>query len=221
MRIILASLMLSVLYTGAALAQIYVANGDDDSVSIFFDTTDGSTITVDLDLTPGFLVVSPDGDFVYVVGTTKTTNMVAVIRTSDNTVVDMVDVGGEFPGGIAVTPDGSHLYVSISTSNSVSVIQTSDNKVVDTVGVGKNPLGIAVSVDGAYVFVANFESDNLSVIQTSNNKNIMTVPVGKSPVGVTTNPKTSSFPPTVFVTNSVSNNMSVLAAGPPLWHDFL
>jgi len=215
MRIILAFLIFSVAYSGAALAQVYVANGDDNSVSIFFDTANGSTITVDVDLTPVDIAVSPDGDFVYVIGSSKNTSILAVIRTSDNKVVDMVDVGGEFPGGIAVTPDGSHVYVTIGSSKSVSVIQTSDNKVVATVGVGKDPIGVAVSTDGDYVFVANSGSGDLSVIQTSNNKNIMTVPVGEAPFGVTTNPATTSFPVTVFVTNSASNNMSVLVAKPP------
>jgi len=214
MRIILAFLILSVLYTGTALAQVYVANGDDDSVSIFFDTTDGSTITVDVDLVPDAIAVSPDGDFVYVVGPSKPTGKVAVIRASDNTVVDTVDVG-PFPAGIAVAPDGSHIYVSNSGNGNVSVIQASDNKVVATVGVGNSPIGIAVSTDGDYVYVANIGSANVSVIQTSNNTNIMTVPVGEAPSGVTTNPATTSFIPTVFVTNSGSNNMSVISAKPP------
>ncbi|GJM15656.1 MAG: hypothetical protein DHS20C13_09830 [Thermodesulfobacteriota bacterium] len=210
MRIILAFLILSVSYTGTALAQVYVANNEDETVSILFDTNDGSTITVDLDLSPDSLAVSPDGDFVYVAGG----NRVAVIQTSDNKVVDTVDVGS-FTAGIAVTPDGSHVYVSNSGNNNVSVIQTSDNTVVDTVDVGKSPGGIAVSVNGDYVFVANADSDNISVIQTSDNKNIMTVPVGKIPFGVTTNAATSSFLPTVFVTNSGSNNMVTLIAEPP------
>ncbi len=45
----------------------------------------------------------------------------SVINTSTNTVVNTVPVGTR-PQGIAVSPDGSHVYVANSGSNTVSVI---------------------------------------------------------------------------------------------------
>jgi DNA-binding beta-propeller fold protein YncE len=44
-----------------------------------------------------------------------------VIRTADNTVVDVIQVGAD-PAGLAILPDGNSVYVANSNSNSVSVV---------------------------------------------------------------------------------------------------
>ena len=107
MRVILAFLILSVLYTGAALAQIYVANSVSGTVSVISDIP---TVTVDIGTGgaggPFGVAATPDGAFVYVANSFGT---VSVIQTSDNTVVDTVAVvsnaDNPFLNGIAVTPD--------------------------------------------------------------------------------------------------------------------
>ncbi len=89
--------------------------------------------------------MTPDGDFVYVANLLS--NNVSVIQTSDNTVVDTVDVGDD-PIGVAVTPDGDFVYVANQFSNNVSVIRTSDNTVVDTVAVGDSPFSLGLFITG-------------------------------------------------------------------------
>ena len=93
------------------------------------------------------------------------------------------------PCGVAVTPDGSHVYVANYGDDTVSVIQTSDNTVIETISVGPSPYGMAVTPDGRYVYVGN-GNDN-TVIQTSNNSVIDTisvVPVGHRVDGVAVTP---------------------------------
>ena len=64
-----------------------------------------------------------------------------MIATATNTVVATVPVGPG-PSGVAVTPDGKHVYVTnVCNSNTVSVIATASNTVVATVPVGINPHG--------------------------------------------------------------------------------
>jgi YVTN family beta-propeller protein len=53
-------------------------------------------------------------------------------------------VGSE-PWGVAVNPDGSHVYVANFISNTVSVIATASNKVTATIAVGTHPRGVAVT----------------------------------------------------------------------------
>ena len=62
--------------------------------------------------------------------TNNASNNISVIDTGDNTVVDTIPVGTN-TYGVAVAPDGKHVYVG-SQTNDVSVIDTRTNKVVAT-----------------------------------------------------------------------------------------
>ena len=86
---------------------------------------------------------------------------VSVIDTASNTVTDTIPVGIN-PIGVAVSPDGSQVYVTnqcVSSSNctngTVSVIDAASNAVTDTITVGPFPQGDSVSPDGSRVYVAN------------------------------------------------------------------
>ena len=62
--------------------------------------------------------------------------------------------------GVAVTPDGKHVYVTNDGSNTVSVIRTATNTVVGLpIPAGLRPTGVAVTPDGKHVYVANGDSD--------------------------------------------------------------
>lgn len=123
---------------------VYVANsGGPTSVSVINTSTYAVT---DIPFAPGSIVfnlaVTPNGNYLYV--NKNGTNAVAVIQTSDNSILTSIDVGTQ-PYGIALTPDGSYVYVTNVLSNNVSVIRTSDNTVVATVSVGSSPNGVAVA----------------------------------------------------------------------------
>jgi len=51
---------------------------------------------------------------------------------------------GQRPGTMALTPDGSKLYVANGRSNSVSVIDTKELKQVGDVPVGEAPGGVVI-----------------------------------------------------------------------------
>ena len=85
--------------------------------------------------------------------------IVSVLDTANNTVTATVNVGNE-PSGVAVSPDGTKVYVANSGSypsykGTVSVIDTANNTVTATVNVGNEPRGVAVIPDGTKVYVAN------------------------------------------------------------------
>ena len=57
---------------------------------------------------------------------------------------------------MAVTPDGSKVYVANRSDNTVSVIATATNTVIGPpITVGSVPFGVAVTPDGSKVYVAN------------------------------------------------------------------
>ena len=65
---------------------------------------------------------------------------------------------------LALTPDGSRLYVAATTSGVVTVIDTAGPSVlVERLRVGIDPVAVAVRPDGAEVWVANHVSDSVSV----------------------------------------------------------
>lgn len=126
---------------------VYVANSGGVApapcVSVINTSTPGVTNIL---FDPGSIVfnlaVTPNGNYLYVIK--NGTNAVAVIQTSDNSILTSIGVG-TFPYGIAVTPDGSYVYVTNVGSNYVSVIRTSDNMVVAMPVVGNSSNGVAVA----------------------------------------------------------------------------
>ena len=131
---------------------------------------------------------------------------VSVISTSDNTVINIVEVDNG-PWGVAVTPKGESVYVTNSLDDTVSVISTSDNTVTDTIVVGDGPRGVAVTPNGDHVYAANNLEDTVSVISTSDNTVADTIVVGDGPWGVAVTPNGN----TVYVTNSLDDTVSVIS----------
>jgi YVTN family beta-propeller protein len=109
---------------------------------------------------------------------------------------------------VAVTPDGSKVYVTNLSGNTVSVIDTVTNTVVTTIPVGSAPFGVAVTPDGGKVYVTNLSGNTVSVIDTATNMVVGSpIPVGSGPAGVAITPDGSK----VYVTNFNDDTVSVIA----------
>ncbi|MHB1472413.1 MAG: YncE family protein, partial [Dermatophilaceae bacterium] len=76
---------------------------------------------------------------------------------------------GTGPIGVAVTPNGSYVYVANGGAGTVSVIATATNTVTATITVGTSPIDVAVTPNGSYVYVANSGGGTVSVIATATN----------------------------------------------------
>jgi len=132
-------------------------------------------------------------------------NTVSVIRTSDNEVISNVAVG-EWPYGVAISPDGEYVYVSNTGDDTVSVIRTCDNTVTASISVGTSPGGVFVSPDGANVYTANNDDNTVSVIDTSSNTVIASVDVGLWPEGLVPTPDGEHL----YVVNTGDGTVSVI-----------
>jgi len=103
-----------------------------------------------------------------------------VIDSATNTVSATIPVGRN-PIGVAVSPDGSKVYVT-DRPNTVSVIDTATNTVSATIPVGNGPIGVAVKPNGSKVYVANLNSNTVSVIDTATSTVMGSpIPVGNGP----------------------------------------
>jgi YVTN family beta-propeller protein len=88
------------------------------------------------------------------------------------------------PATVALSPDGTRLYVTNQAANSVSVIDVATHALITTIPVGVQPFGIAVRPDGSEVYVSNLGSNTESVIDTTSNTVVANVGVGQFPYGV-------------------------------------
>jgi YVTN family beta-propeller protein len=193
--------------------KVYVANFYSNNVSVIDTATNTVTATIDGFSNPTGVAVTPDGRKVYVTNPGESSyspppylsGNVSVIDAKTNTIITTVNVG-LLPGGVAITPDGTKVYVANLLSNNVSIIDTGTNTVISTVNVGLLPGGVAVTPDGRKVYVTNLFNNNVSVINTKTNKVIATVPVGKLPLGIAVIPDGSK----AYVANNYTNNVSVI-----------
>jgi YVTN family beta-propeller protein len=217
-------------------SKIYVTLTSGSTVEVFNAATNALTAIVLVSENPQGLAVTPDGSKVYVANLGD--NNVSVIDTTTNAVIARIDItlpsDGELPvvepHGVAVSPDGTKVYVTISGGiafsngvelrlDRVAVIDTATNTVIATTPVGSFPVGVSVTPDGRKVYVANSGDNNVSVIDTARNTVTTTIPVGGSPIafGVFIQPPkpTLRFAGTPGKANCYGQ--SCLGVGPALW----
>jgi YVTN family beta-propeller protein len=99
---------------------------------------------------------------------------VHVIDAATTTVIATIPLTQ--PGDLAVSPDGSRVYVTAAgayNTGAVSVVATATNRVVATIPV-TGASGVAVSPDGGKVYVSG---NPVSVIETATNRVVATIPV--------------------------------------------
>ena len=88
---------------------------------------------------------------------------------------------GDSPAQIALSPDGTTLYVTNRASNTVSVVNVAAMAVVATIPVGNAPVGLSFRTDGQRVYVANANGNTVSVIDTATRTVVASPAVGGSP----------------------------------------
>jgi YVTN family beta-propeller protein len=81
---------------------------------------------------------------------------------------------------IAITPDGSELWVTNTKDNSITVIKTSNYKVTNTLMIGK-PLKLKFSIDGKYCLVCNTDGTISIYNQKSKRKSKLFISMAKQP----------------------------------------
>jgi YVTN family beta-propeller protein len=145
---------------------------------------------------PGAIVVTPNGEKVYVANFSS--HNVSVINTPSNTVTATVTIGaGETgkPIALAVTPNSAHVYVADQGNSQIDDITTSSNAVSKTITVGSmvdanvagggGPNILAITPDGSKLYVASYTGHGVEDIATSTDTLTGTITLFES---VTANP---------------------------------
>lgn len=207
--------------------RVYVANEGTNSVSVVDTNTNTVVKTVVTGNAPTGIVVNSNGTRVYV--TNENSHTVSVIDTATNAVLNTIDVGDIHNGtlfspiGVALSPDGSRLFVGGEPpgggSGLISVIDTATNKVTKTFAVPDWAWPMAVSPNGSRLYVSGV-TGVISVVDTGTSTVVASIQVG-STSGLAVSPNGSRLyatrsNKTVAVidtaTNQVINEIGVINA---------
>ena len=192
---------------------VYAGSSIDNRVAVVSASTNTLVSTITLAPPPGQLtagcIIGPSfnpagtlGYFLQSCASTTVPGFLTILNIPSNTVVATVPVGN-LPYDLAITPDGSQVYVVNARSNSVSVVKTSTNTVTTTIPVGNAPQSIAVTPDGSTVYVPNAKSSTVSLISTATNTVTSSFPL-TTPFGIViaSPPAASPFLTTLALTPS-------------------
>ena len=129
----------------------------------------------------GAIAISPDGSAAYYTFGTTSVGRIDTNPSDDsyNTHTTTITVGNN-PTGVAVTPNGSFIYVANSTDGTVSVIPNTfpTFSPITTVTVGAGPSSVAITPNGTLAYVVNQGGRTVSVINTTTNTVTATVSSG-------------------------------------------
>jgi YVTN family beta-propeller protein len=111
----------------------------------------------------------------------QSNHTVAIVDGTTYLPVNKVPSGGQGPNGLALSEDGSRLFVVNSDSDHVAVLDVANSyAVLATISVGQSPTGIGISDGTAYV--TNFDDGTVSVIDTETMTVRATTAVGHHPM---------------------------------------
>ncbi len=162
------------------------------------------------------VAISSDGRYLYVINATQVSIIDTVaLKTVDTDpttpgTVDPITIGtGSNLTGVAVSADGSKVYVTNAVTNTVSVIDAVSKSVVRTITVGNAPTGIAIRGNRAYV--GNAIDKSITVINTADDAIIDTIAVPFRVDSVAVSPDGSLL----YLTTFSNGIVTVVRLAPP------
>jgi YVTN family beta-propeller protein len=150
--------------------------------------------------------ISPDGKYAYLPQILNG----AVMRIDTGTLLFSLNVTGfHCPDHVALTPDGSHIYVGSGCidTNTVRIVDASTYTISGSFTAGAGPGPIAITPDGLKGYVGNGADATVSVFDTGTNSVTNTMAVGVEPAGMAITPDGAK----VYVANFGSNTSSVIS----------
>ncbi|WP_326782274.1 hypothetical protein OG481_29750 [Streptomyces longwoodensis] len=115
-----------------------------------------------------------------------------MVDTATRTVTSTVPTGTA-PHGVAVSPDGSLVYVANHDGNSVSVVDAATGATTATVPAGAGPEAVAFHPSGTRAYVTDGNAGTVTVLDTATATVASTITVGSRPLGVAFAPPTADL----------------------------
>src|SRR5215469_608242 len=168
LRLFVLSLLTAVFACTTLHAQtfVYAPNTGNNNVSVINTATNTVTATIPVGPSPIGVVASPDGTTVYV--TNQGNGTISVINPATNTVTGSITLQAPAqPSELAITPDGSRLYVPDLNGN-LQVVNIATSTVTTVIPIGGILVGsVAITPDGSHAYVQSIS--RVTVIDTATN----------------------------------------------------
>jgi YVTN family beta-propeller protein len=136
---------------------VFVALADAKQVAAIDVAQPGNVAKVDMPGEPTAVAIDPRSGRLYVT-CAGPTSVVCTIDPATMKVVGSIPVG-HTATGLALTPDGSRLFVCNRFDNDVSVLSLPEGKQISRVKVAREPVGATITPDGKTVFVIDLLPD--------------------------------------------------------------
>ena len=183
----------------------YVANANDNSLSVIDGTTDTVTHTVGVGVGPVGAAVDPTRHAVYV--TEPFSDTVSVVSEVSNTVTHTVGFPtGSNPDPVAIDPGTHTAWVADSNATAVAEIDEVTNTVTHTIANSDYAYGIAIDTSTHTVYVPNIDIGTVSVIDEASHAITHTINVGGGPGAVAVDSSTH----TAYVVDQLDDTLSVI-----------
>lgn len=162
----------------AAPFRIYVANSDDDKVSVIDPLTNTVVGELKVSANPHGIVPSLDKKRFYVSSESK--DVLDVIDRESGKIIRSVPLGRR-PNNVAITPDGRRVYVCIRQESAVDIVDTTSLEKVKSVEVGRGPHNVYCTPDGKYMLATSMDGQKLTAIDIKTEQPAFEIPVGGVP----------------------------------------
>ena len=116
--------------------------------------------------------------------------------------------GDVWPAGMAVSADGSRLYVAANLADKLLVVDLTTRKVLNAIPVGHRPYAVALNRDGTLAYVTNWGSAGVTVVSTATGGVVATLATGLHPSALAMNRASGEL----YVANTDSDTVSVVDA---------
>jgi PQQ-dependent catabolism-associated beta-propeller protein len=181
--------------------RVFVTSESTNEVHVI-DTATASVVgTIKTDQRPRAVAFTPDGKKAYV--TCESGGTVCVVDTRANLITKRIHPPGKNPPaknpgektsaprpmGMALSPNGTRLYVTTGRGGSVVAIDTTTDEITATAdNVAPRPWGIGVTADGRTLFTADGPSNDVTVLDAATLEVETKIPAGQSPWGIAVAP---------------------------------
>src|SRR5262245_18664405 len=177
--------------------RVFVTNEQSGDLTVIDARTSAVIATAPLGKRPRGIQVGPGGNFLYVAlsgspsappGVDEKTlpppdrsaDGIGEIDTTSYKITRVIKAGND-PEQLAVSADGTRMYVANEDAAQLSVVDIGSGAVVATVKIGEEPEGVTIRPDGKVVYVTSEEDGAVFAIDTLTNKVLKRIPVGPRP----------------------------------------